>query len=287
MLEVKPKTRNSFTTAEKKEILSDYKLGWTSRYISLIGRKEVLSGKAKFGIFGDGKEVPQIALSKVFKKGDFRSGYYRDQTLVMAIGGVTIEQFFAQLYAHPDEKADPNSAGRQMNSHYATKLVENDGSWVNQTNLKNTASGISPTAGQMARLVGLAQASKMYRNLPSLKGKKWEKFSKKGNEIAFGTIGDASTSEGVFWEAINAVGVLQLPMVMSIWDDGYGISVPKKYQTTKESISKVLSGFQRNDEELGYEILTAKAWDYNQLIATYERAEKIARNEHVDCCICC
>ena len=281
MLEVKPKTRNSFTTAEKKEILSDYKLGWTSRYISLIGRKEVLSGKAKFGIFGDGKEVPQIALSKVFKKGDFRSGYYRDQTLVMAIGGVTIEQFFAQLYAHPDEKADPNSAGRQMNSHYATKLVENDGSWVNQTNLKNTASGISPTAGQMARLVGLAQASKMYRNLPSLKGKKWEKFSKKGNEIAFGTIGDASTSEGVFWEAINAVGVLQLPMVMSIWDDGYGISVPKKYQTTKESISKVLSGFQRNDEELGYEILTAKAWDYNQLIATYERAEKIARNEHV------
>ena len=281
MLEVKPKTRNSFTTAEKKEILSDYKLGWTSRYMSLIGRKEVLSGKAKFGIFGDGKEVPQIALSKIFKKGDFRSGYYRDQTLVMAIGGVTIEQFFAQLYAHPDEKADPNSAGRQMNSHYATKLVENDGSWVNQTNLKNTASGISPTAGQMARLVGLAQASKMYRNLPSLKGKKWEKFSKKGNEIAFGTIGDASTSEGVFWEAINAVGVLQLPMVMSIWDDGYGISVPKKYQTTKESISKVLSGFQRNDEELGYEILTAKAWDYNQLIATYERAEKIARNEHV------
>ena len=212
--------------------------------MSLIGRKEVLSGKAKFGIFGDGKEIPQIALSKVFRNGDFRSGYYRDQTFVMAIGGVTIEQFFAQLYAHTDLEADPNSAGRQMNSHYATKLVNEDGSWIDQTTSKNTSSGISPTAGQMARLVGLAQASKMYRNLPELQGKKWEKFSKKGNEIAFGTIGDASTSEGVFWEAINAVGVLQLPMIMSVWDDGYGISVPKKYQTTKESISKVLSGFQ-------------------------------------------
>lgn len=281
MIEVKPKTRTKFTAAEKKEILSDYRLGWTSRYMSLIGRKEVLSGKAKFGIFGDGKEIPQIALSKVFRNGDFRSGYYRDQTFVMAIGGVTIEQFFAQLYAHTDLEADPNSAGRQMNSHYATKLVNEDGSWIDQTTSKNTSSGISPTAGQMARLVGLAQASKMYRNLPELQGKKWEKFSKKGNEIAFGTIGDASTSEGVFWEAINAVGVLQLPMIMSVWDDGYGISVPKKYQTTKESISKVLSGFQRTEDEPGYEILTAKAWDYNQLIATYQRAEQIAREEHV------
>lgn len=281
MIEVKPKSRNKFTAAEKKEILSDYRLGWTSRYMSLIGRKEVLSGKAKFGIFGDGKEIPQIAMSKVFREGDFRSGYYRDQTFMMAIGGVSIEQFFAQLYAHPDSEADPNSAGRQMNSHYATKLVEEDGTWIDQTKSKNTASGISPTAGQMARLVGLAQASKMYRNIPALKGKKWEKFSKEGNEIAFGTIGDASTSEGVFWEAINAVGVLQLPMVMSVWDDGYGISVPKKYQTTKESISKVLSGFQRTEDEPGYEILTAKAWDYNQLITTYEKAEEIAREEHV------
>lgn len=281
MIEVKPKSRNKFTATEKKEILSDYRLGWTSRYMSLIGRKEVLSGKAKFGIFGDGKEIPQIAMSKVFREGDFRSGYYRDQTFMMAIGGVSIEQFFAQLYAHPDPEADPNSAGRQMNSHYATKLVEEDGTWIDQTKSKNTASGISPTAGQMARLVGLAQASKMYRNIPALKGKKWEKFSKEGNEIAFGTIGDASTSEGVFWEAINAVGVLQLPMVMSVWDDGYGISVPKKYQTTKESISKVLSGFQRTEDEPGYEILTAKAWDYNQLIATYEKAEEIAREEHV------
>ncbi len=281
MIEVKPKTRNKFTAAEKKDILSDYRLGWTSRYMSLIGRKEVLSGKAKFGIFGDGKEIPQLALSKVFREGDFRSGYYRDQTFMMAIGGVTIEQFFAQLYAHPDPEADPNSAGRQMNSHYATKLMEEDGTWINQTKSKNTASGISPTAGQMARLVGLAQASKMYRNLPKLKAKEWKKFSNDGNEIAFGTIGDASTSEGVFWEAINAVGVLQLPMVMSVWDDGYGISVPKKYQTTKESISKVLSGFQRTEDEPGYEILKVKAWDYPQLIATYERAEEIAREEHV------
>jgi len=249
--------------------------------MSLIGRKEVLSGKAKFGIFGDGKEIPQIALSKVFREGDFRSGYYRDQTFMMAIGGVTVDQFFAQLYAHPDPEADPNSAGRQMNSHYATKLIEEDGTWIDQTKSKNTASGISPTAGQMARLVGLAQASKMYRNLPSLKGPEWNKFSKNGNEIAFGTIGDASTSEGVFWESINAVGVLQLPMVMSVWDDGYGISVPKKFQTTKESISKVLSGFQRTEDEPGFEIFTVKAWDYQQLIETYETAAEIARDEHV------
>jgi len=281
MVEVKSKARNRFSAAEKKEILSDYRLGWTSRYMSLIGRKEVLSGKAKFGIFGDGKEIPQIALSKVFREGDFRSGYYRDQTFMMAIGGVTVDQFFAQLYAHPDPEADPNSAGRQMNSHYATKLIEEDGTWIDQTKSKNTASGISPTAGQMARLVGLAQASKMYRNLPSLKGPEWNKFSKNGNEIAFGTIGDASTSEGVFWESINAVGVLQLPMVMSVWDDGYGISVPKKFQTTKESISKVLSGFQRTEDEPGFEIFTVKAWDYQQLIETYETAAEIARDEHV------
>lgn len=281
MIEVKPKTRRKFSATEKKEILADYRLGWTSRYMSLIGRKEVLSGKAKFGIFGDGKEIPQIALSKVFREGDFRSGYYRDQTLMMAIGGVTVEQFFAQLYAHPDPDADPNSAGRQMNSHFASQLIDEEGNWLDQTKNKNTSSGISPTAGQMARLVGLAQASKMYRNVPELTGEEWAKFSNKGNEIAFGTIGDASTSEGVFWEAINAVGVLQLPMVMSVWDDGYGISVPKKYQTTKESISKILSGFQRTEEEPGFEILTAKAWDYPQLLATYEKAEEIAREQHV------
>jgi pyruvate/2-oxoglutarate/acetoin dehydrogenase E1 component/TPP-dependent pyruvate/acetoin dehydrogenase alpha subunit len=281
MIEVKPKTRTKFSASEKKEILSDYRLGWTSRFMSLIGRKEVLSGKAKFGIFGDGKEIPQIALSKVFQEGDFRSGYYRDQTLMLAIGGLTVEQFFAQLYAHPDPEADPNSSGRQMNSHFSTKLVDEEGNWLDLTKSKNTASGISPTAGQMARLTGLAQASKIYRNVPELKGEKWKKFSNKGNEIAFGTIGDASTSEGVFWETINAVGVLQLPLVMSVWDDGYGISVPKKFQTTKESISKVLSGFQRTEEEPGYEIVTVKAWDYQQLILTYEKAAEIAREQHV------
>lgn len=281
MIEIKTKTRHTFSTTEKKELLSDYRLGWVSRYMSIIGRKEVLSGKAKFGIFGDGKELAQIALSKSFRQGDFRSGYYRDQTLLLATGGVTIEQFFSQLYAHPDTKFDPHSGGRQMNSHYATKLVDEDGNWIDQTKSKNTASGISPTAGQMARLVGLAQASKIYRNQKALQAKKWQKFSKGGNEIAFGTIGDASTSEGVFWEAINAIGVLQLPVVMSVWDDGYGISVPKKYQTTKESISKVLSGFQRMEDEPGIEILTAKAWDYQQLVDTYEKAAQVAREEHV------
>lgn len=282
MAEVKAKnTRKTFTAAQKKEILSDYKLGWVSRHMSLIGRKEVLTGKAKFGIFGDGKEVPQIAMSKVFRNGDFRSGYYRDQTFMLAIGGTTIEQFFAQLYAHPDIEADPFSGGRQMNSHYATRLVNKDGTWIDQTKSKNTASGISPTAGQMARLVGLAQASKVYRNSKELQKGEWKKFSNKGNEVAFGTIGDASTSEGVFWEAINAVGVLQLPLIMSVWDDDFGISVPKKYQTTKESISKVLSGFQRTEDEPGYEILTVKAWDYPELLKTYEKAEKIARTEHV------
>lgn len=281
MIEVKTKGRSRFSNAEKKEILSDFRLGWVSRYMSIIGRKEVLSGKAKFGIFGDGKEIAQIALSKVFRKGDFRSGYYRDQTLMLAIGGLTIEQFFSQLYAHPDTEFDPNSSGRQMNSHFSTKLIDEDGTWIVQTGQKNTASGISPTAGQMARLVGLAQASKLYRSIDALQTKEWQKFSKNGNEIAFGTIGDASTSEGVFWETVNAVGVLQLPLVLSVWDDGYGISVPKKYQTTKESISKVLSGFQRTEEEPGFEILTVKGWDYPQLLATYKKAESIAREEHV------
>ena len=282
MAEVKaPDIRKTFTAAQKKEILSDYRTGWVSRYMSLIGRKEVLSGKAKFGIFGDGKEVPQIAMAKVFREGDFRSGYYRDQTFMLAIGETTIEQFFAQLYAHPDVEAEPFSAGRQMNAHFATRLIDDQGNWIDQTKSKNTASGISPTAGQMARLVGLAQASKVYRNNKDLQKGDWKKFSKGGNEVAFGTIGDASTSEGVFWESINAIGVLQLPFVMSVWDDGYGISVPKKYQTTKQSISKVLSGFQRTEDEPGYEIITAKAWDYPELLEVYEQATAIAREEHV------
>ena len=273
--------KSAFNQAQKREILADYKLGWTSRHLSLIGRKEVLSGKVKFGIFGDGKEIPQIALSKVFRNGDFRSGYYRDQTFMLAIGELKPTQFFAQLYAHADVNFEPFSGGRQMNSHFATRLVDGDGKWIDQTKSKNTSSDISPTAGQMARLLGLAQASKVYRNENSLKGKDWKKFSNKGNEIAFGTIGDASTSEGVFWETINAAGVLQVPLVMSVWDDGYGISVAKKYQTTKESISEALSGFQRTENSRGFEILRVRAWDYQGLMETYLKAEKIAREEHV------
>lgn len=282
MAQVKQKSKKqSFSAARKKEILADYKLGWVSRHMSLVGRKEVLSGKAKFGIFGDGKEIPQIAMAKHFQEGDFRSGYYRDQTFMLAIGELEPQQFFAQLYAHPDVEADPFSAGRQMNSHFATRLIDEDGNWKEQTSSKNTASDISPTAGQMARLLGLAQASKVYKHNKELHKKEWKKFSDKGKEVAFGTIGDASTSEGVFWETINAAGVLQVPMVMSVWDDGFGISVAKKYQTTKESISKVLSGFQRDKEDDGFEILTVKAWDYEALLETYEKAAKIARDEHV------
>ncbi len=282
MAETKTRKKiSAFSAAKKKEILADYKLGWLSRYMSLIGRKEVLTGKAKFGIFGDGKEMPQIAMSKVFKDGDFRSGYYRDQTFMLAIGGVTPVQFFAQLYATPDTELEPHSGGRQMNAHFASRLLNDDGTWKDQTKMKNTSSDMSPTAGQMARLLGLAQASKVYRNEKTLKGKEWNKFSKKGNEVAFGTIGDASTSEGVFWETINAAGVLQVPMIMSVWDDGWGISVSKKYQTTKESISEVLSGFQRTKNKPGYEILKTKAWDYPSLIETYQKAEEIARKQHV------
>ena len=277
----KKSTKKKFTAAQKKEILNDFKLGWVSRHMSLIGRKEVLTGKAKFGIFGDGKEIPQIALAKQFRQGDFRSGYYRDQTIMLAIDQVTPQQLFAQLYAHADVEADPSSAGRQMNSHFASRLIDEEGEWKDQTKSKNTASDISPTAGQMSRLLGLAQASKVYRNEEALKGKEWKKFSNKGDEIAFGTIGDASTSEGVFWETINAGGVLQIPMVVSVWDDGFGISVSKKYQTTKESISEILSGFQRTEEKEGYEILTVKAWDYEALLDTYEKAANIAREEHV------
>ena len=250
-----------------------------SRDMSLLGRKEVLTGKAKFGIFGDGKELPQIAMAKYFQKGDFRSGYYRDQTFMMAIDSLTVEQFFAQLYANPDVEADPNSAGRQMNSHFATRLLDDDGNWKNQTEMKNTSADMSPTAGQMPRLLGLAQASKVYKNVKELS--EFTKFSKDGNEVAWGTIGDASTSEGIFWETMNAAGVLQVPMIVSVWDDGYGISVSKKYQTVKESISTALRGFKRTKKQPGFEIFNVKAWDYPALIEAYEEASKIAREEHV------
>jgi pyruvate/2-oxoglutarate/acetoin dehydrogenase E1 component/TPP-dependent pyruvate/acetoin dehydrogenase alpha subunit len=262
----------------KASILEDYRLVYMSRETSYLGRREVLTGKAKFGIFGDGKELPQLALSKQFKDGDFRSGYYRDQTLMMAIGQLTVQEFFAQLYAHTNVSAEPASAGRSMNGHFGTRSLNEDGSWKDLTKMKNSSSDISPTAGQMSRLLGLGQASKVYRNNKDLTS--FTKFSNKGNEVAFGTIGDASTSEGPFWEAINAMGVLQVPVVMSVWDDGQGISVPKKYQTTKESISEVLKGFQREEGTNGFEIFKVKAWDYPALVETYEKAVKIAREEH-------
>ncbi|WP_456462652.1 alpha-ketoacid dehydrogenase subunit alpha/beta [Reichenbachiella sp.] len=265
--------------SSKKEILNDYKLAVESREDSYIGRKEVFMGKAKFGIFGDGKELPQIAMAKVFKNGDFRSGYYRDQTFMMAIGELTSQQFFAQLYAHTSVEDEPASAGRMMNGHFGTRLIDEKGEWKDLTKMKNSSSDISNTGGQMPRLLGLAYASKLYRNNPALK--KYKQFSVNGNEIAFGTIGNASTSEGHFYEAMNAAGVLQVPMVMAVWDDEYGISVPKEYHTTKGSISKALAGLQRTAKEKGFEILTTKGWDYIDLCKTFQKAEKIARNEHV------
>ncbi len=265
----------------KKEILNDYRIATESRETSLLGRKEVLTGKAKFGIFGDGKEIAQIAMAKVFRHGDFRSGYYRDQTFMLSTGTLTLEQWFAGLYAHADTEADPMSAGRQMGGHFSTRSLNADGSWKDLMSIKNSSSDISPTGSQMPRLLGLALASKFYRSNPDLQSKEFTIFSNEGNEVAFGTIGDASTSEGMFWETINAGGVLQVPMVVSVWDDGHGISVPKKYQTTKEDISEVLKGFQRDENKKGYEILKTKGWDFPHLCETYERAVKIARDEHV------
>lgn len=263
----------------KSSVLNDYRLAVESREASLIGRREVLTGKAKFGIFGDGKELPQIAWAKVFKDGDFRSGYYRDQTFMMAIGALSTKEFFASLYADTNHEHEPASAGRQMNGHFATQSLDANGNWNELTAQKNSSADISPTAGQMPRLVGLAEASKHYRNNKGLKD--WKQFSKNGDEIAWGTIGNASTSEGPFFEAINAAGVLQIPMVISVWDDDYGISVHAKHQTTKENISEILKGFQRDGDSNGYEILRVKAWDYSALIETYEKAEKIARKKHI------
>lgn len=261
----------------KAEVLTDYKIAVTSRECSLLGRREVLTGKAKFGIFGDGKEVPQIAWAKAFKKGDWRSGYYRDQTFMMAIGELTIEQFFAGLYGHNDIHLEPMSAGRQMGGHFATHSLNEDGSWKNLAQQYNSSADISPTAGQMPRLLGLAQASKIFREV---QGIDTTLFSNQGNEVAWGTIGNASTSEGLFWETINAAGVLQVPMVMSIWDDEYGISVHARYQTTKENISAILSGFQTDEFGTGFEIFKVNGWDYPTLIETYQKAAQIAREKH-------
>lgn len=263
----------------KKVVMNDYRIANESRQASLLGRKEVLTGKAKFGIFGDGKEVAQIAMAKVFRDGDFRSGYYRDQTFMFATGMSNVKEFFAQLYALPDVDAEPCSAGRSMNGHFGTRSLNEDGTWKELTAMKNSSADISPTAGQMPRLVGLAQASKLYRNNPELST--YTQFSLSGNEVAFGTIGNASTSEGHFFESINAAGVLQIPMAISIWDDGYGISVHAKYQTTKENISEILKGFQRDENGNGYEIFRVKGWDYPSLCETYEKAIAICRTEHV------
>lgn len=263
----------------KRNVLDDFRIAVESRQTSLLGRKEVLTGKAKFGIFGDGKEIAQLAMARQFKDGDFRSGYYRDQTFMFAIGASDIEKFFAQLYADPDVNAEPSSAGRSMNGHYATRSLNEDGSWKSLTGMKNSSADISPTAGQMPRLVGLAWASKLYRNNPELATLK--DFSINGNEVAFGTIGDASTSEGLFFESINAAGVLQVPMAISVWDDGYGISVPAKYQTTKQNISEILKGFARNEKGEGYIILTAKGWDYPGLCEMYRKGIEICREQHI------
>jgi pyruvate/2-oxoglutarate/acetoin dehydrogenase E1 component/TPP-dependent pyruvate/acetoin dehydrogenase alpha subunit len=272
---------NSALTFEdfKTEVLKDYKIAITSRECSLLGRKEVLTGKAKFGIFGDGKEVPQLAMAKFFKNGDFRSGYYRDQTFMMAIGELTMQQFFAGLYGHTDIDQEPMSAGRQMGGHFMTHSLNEDGSWKDLTKQKNSSADISPTASQMPRMLGLAQASNIYRSIPELADK--SNFSVGGNEISWGTIGNASTSEGLFFETINAAGVLQVPIILSVWDDEYGISVHAKLQTTKESISEILKGYQRDENLNGFEILKVQGWDYPSLIETYQKASALAREHHV------
>jgi pyruvate/2-oxoglutarate/acetoin dehydrogenase E1 component/TPP-dependent pyruvate/acetoin dehydrogenase alpha subunit len=262
----------------RNEVLHDYRIACLSRETSLLGRKEVLTGKAKFGIFGDGKEVAQIAMAKFFQPGDFRSGYYRDQTFMFAAGLATPEQFFAQLYADPDAEREPFSAGRQMNGHFATKFVDDDGNWQPLAQLKNISSDIAPTAGQMPRGLGLAFASKCFRNIEGLKA--FPELSNNGNEVCFVTIGDASTSEGHFWESINAAGVLQVPMAVFVWDDGYGISVPKKYQTTKGSISEALKGFQKEEGTNGYHIYQVKGWDYAGMCEAFEEGISLARETH-------
>lgn len=285
MPQTKLNTTSRFDTAElnfedfKKIVINDYRIGFESRQAALLGRREVLTGKAKFGIFGDGKEVAQLAMAKAFKPGDWRAGYYRDQTFMFATGMSTLKEFFAQLYAHPDIDKDPASAGRQMNCHYATRYVDADGNWINQAETMNCSADISTTGGHMPRLLGLAYASKLYRENPELHQQ--TQFSKKGNEVAFGSIGNGSTSEGLFWESFNAAGVLQVPMAISVWDDAYAISVPAKLQTTKEDISEILKGFQREDGTNGYEIFKVRGWDYVALCETYSRAIEVCRTEQV------
>ncbi|HFB67861.1 MAG TPA: thiamine pyrophosphate-dependent dehydrogenase E1 component subunit alpha, partial [Calditrichae bacterium] len=274
------KTINVGIKLTPEEIIRDYRLCVKSRHASILGRMEVMKGRAKFGIFGDGKEVAQVAMAKAFRKGDFRAGYYRDQTLMLALGVIDFYNFFAQLYADPDINHDPASAGRQMNNHFANRLLDENGNWKAQTDMYNTAADLSPTGSQMPKLVGLAQASVLYRNVPELKD--FQQFSRNGNEVAFGTIGNASCAEGMFWEAVNAIGVLQAPAVIAIWDDEYGISVPNKYQITKGNLSEVLSGFQREGKKSpGYDIYQVKGWDYPALIRTFVKAAETARKQHI------
>ena len=270
-----PPTSQQFT---RESIIADYRLAYRSRQASLIGRREVLTGKAKFGIFGDGKEVAQLAMARAFRNGDFRSGYYRDQTFMLAEGMVTLEQFFAQLYANPDEEHDPSSAGRSMNCHFGTRMLNPDGSWKSIADTPNSSADLSPTASQMPRLVGLGYASRLYRELAELRH--MTSFSHEGDEIAFGTIGNASCAEGMFWESVNAIGVLQAPVMLSIWDDGYGISVPNEFQHTRD-LSEMLSGFQRKGGTRGYDIYRVRGWDYPALCETYLNAASIVRMEHV------
>ncbi len=271
--------KGGVTAAYKKEVLEDYKLANVSRNCSVIGRKEVLTGKAKFGIFGDGKEVAQIALAKQFNNGDWRSGYYRDQTWMMKVGLFSPEEFFYQLYGETDVNLSPSNGGRSFNNHFGSRSIDENGEWKDITKQPNTSADISPTAGQMPRLIGLAYASKLFRQNPELH--QYSTLSDKGNEVAFGSIGDASTSEGHFWEAINAAGVLQVPMAMSIWDDGYGISVPQKYQTTKQNLSSILSGFKTDENGQGYDMYQAKGWDYPSLVEMYKNGIEKCRKEHV------
>ena len=279
MTQIKDNTDS--TPISDDDIIRDYRIAYKSRQVSLIGRREVLSGKAKFGIFGGGKELPQLAMARVFKKGDFRTGYYRDQTFMFATGMLTIREFFAQLYAHADVKADPASAGRQMNAHFATRFLDSGGNWKDLTKERNSTADVSPTASQMPRLVGLAYASKLYRSLDELKP--YTQFSNDGNEVAFSTIGNASAAEGMFWETVNAIGVLRSPAILTIYDDGYGISVTNENQIAKENISELLSGFARPAGECcdGYDIYVVKGWDYPTLIETYLKATRVARQEHM------
>lgn len=276
----KNKKKESSWTVSREQIIRDYRVAFQSRQASLLGRREVLTGKAKFGIFGDGKEVPQLAMARAFRNGDFRSGYYRDQTFMFATGMSDVQQFFAQLYAHTDVQAEPSSAGRSMNGHFGTRSLNPDGSWKNLTDMPNSSADVSPTGSQMPRLVGLAYASKLYRELEELKS--FTQFSRNGDEVAFGTIGNASCAEGMFWESVNAIGVLKSPAIISIWDDGYGISVPSKYQVTKADVGELLRGFERKPgSDQGFDIYVVRAWDYPALVETYLNAADTARREHI------